>query len=278
MLRHVVRRRVVLTLVLLALVAGLALTGLWRRLQGLIQPLTVPTARAVNGLSLNLGSLFSGPQLQRENNELRQRLAQLKAYESERDTLRLENEHLRNLTGLPLPPRFPPLGVEVIGRRQDETGTSYIINRGSRDGLVPGLALVAGVQSAAGQENRSTAVLVGTVRSVGQDISTFTIMTSTQSQVLAEVANATQSHGLAVGEYNLAVRLKFIPLTDGLSPGQAVVTSNLSPLIPPGLLLGSITAVERQPGDFFQSAVVAPPWALDRLRFLYVLLQPRAPT
>jgi len=277
MSRRVLRRRVILGSAIVVLVVLLVVTSLWTRAQGPVQLFTVPVTRTLNSWSLSLGALFNGPQLQRENNELRQRLAQLKAYESERDTLHLENEHLRNLTEVPLPSGWQPLGVEVIGRQQDETGTNYIINRGATSGLIPGLALVAGISASANTKSRLTAVMVGIVKSVGREVSIFSSLTSAQSQILAEVVNTSQSQGLAVGEYNLAVRLKFIPLNDELTTGQPVVTSNLASLIPSGLLLGSITAVDRPSGDFFQSAVVATPWPLDKLRFLYVLL-PTSPS
>ena len=277
MSRRVLRRRLILGSAIALLLVLLVGTSLWSRTQGVVQSFTLPVAKTLNNWSLGLSALFSGPQLQQENNDLRQRLAQLKAYESERDTLRLENEHLRNLTGVPLPSGWHPLGVEVIGRQQDETGTNYIINRGATSGLVPGLALVAGISESINDKSRLTAVMVGIVKSVGRQVSTFASLTSAQSQILAEVVNNSQSQGLAVGEYNLAVRLKFIPLNDALDVGQPVVTSNLTSLIPSGLLLGSITAVDRPSGDFFQSAVVAPPWPLDKLRFLYVLLPPASP-
>ena len=89
--------------------------------------------------------------------------------------------------------------------------------------------------------------------------------------MLAKLAEAPTSQSVAVGEYNLAVRLKYLDIDQRVAVGDAVITSNLNTLIPSGLLVGTVTTVEREEGELFQSAVVAPPSPLEQFRYLYVL-------
>jgi rod shape-determining protein MreC len=207
--------------------------------------------------------------LARENEDLRRELATRLAQGAELDSVVRENQELRALNLIPPSAGFKSVGLEVVGRIQDEASTSYLVNRGSADGVRPGVAVVAGV---IGDHNRTSALLVGTITQVASHTARFTLTTSSQSQVLAEVLNTAHSRGAAVGEYNLGLQLKFIPLADDVTVGQAVVTSNLDNLIPPGLLVGTVTNVEKHEGDFFLSATVAPPVNVDHFRFLEVLL------
>ena len=268
-----VRRRLYLGLGAVALLLLLGVTSWWRFGQGQLQMALEPVTRSINRLAGNLGAFVRSPSLQRENDSLRRDLAELQTREVKQAVLTLENQALRELATVPKSPGWKSLGAEVIGRQEDDTGLVYLLDRGRRDGVLPGLAVVAGIKPASDdQASAPQAVLVGTVRSAGEHISTFVLTTASQSQVLADVLSPTRPRGLAAGEYNLAVRLKYIPLTELVAPGTPVVTSNLSALIPPNLLIGKVTAIERNEGEFFQSAIVSPPLPLDRFQFLSILI------
>ncbi len=262
------RRRLVTSLGLAALVGALVLAPVWRSLERLVQPWVLALASPLYRLTQLGAALGSGPQLARENETLRQTLAAHLSVETELQTVLRENQELKALNLLPLSATYDHLGVAITGRLQDERGTSYLINRGLAEGLTPGLALVAGYGV---RNGKTSALLVGVITRVGPSTAQFSLTTSNQSQVVAEVANAARSRGLAVGEYNLGLELRFVPLADDLSAGQSVVTSNLDSLMPPGLLVGTITEVQKQEGDFFQTATLAPPLPLDSFRFLEVL-------
>ena len=265
------RRRLALSAAVAAIMLAFWLTPLWRILSGSFQPLLVPLTGAVHQVALTWGDLLSGPRLAKENESLRQQLSALQSQTAELATLTQQNQELKQLNTVPTNPRFTSLGAEVIGRLQDESGTSYLINRGGRDGLAPGLAVVAGLADSNASSSTSSALLVGLVREVNQTSATFTLTTSSSSQVLVEVVNANHSRGVAAGEYNLGLELQFVPLGDKLTAGEQVVTSNLDSRVPPGLIIGAITAVEQHEGDFFVTATLAPPQPLERFRFLQVL-------
>ncbi len=265
------RRRLLLVAVVLVTAAVVLLTPAWHWLSGGLQPLLTPLTARTHGLALWWGNLTAGPRLAAENESLRQQLAASQSQAAEVASLTQENQALKALSNVPGQARFTSQGAEVIGRLQDERGTTYLINRGARDGLVPGLAVVAGTSPTGDGSAQATGLLVGLVRDVVQSSASFSLTTSSSSQVLAEVANSTHSRGVAVGQYNLALQLKFVPLGDNLKEGDQVVTSNLDHLVPTGLLIGTISAVQSQEGDFFTTATVSPPQALERFRFVRVL-------
>ncbi|MDP3986377.1 MAG: rod shape-determining protein MreC [Candidatus Veblenbacteria bacterium] len=262
-------RRAIVAVLILTLTIILAVGPLWPPLQNITQPWLAPLTRWASGLGDWTRQVWQVSALGLENESLRHQVAELNARQATAEAVRQENEELRRLASLPVAAGYERVAVEVIGRQEDETGTSYIVNRGRRDGLEVGLALVAG----AAEEDSGIAglLLVGTITEVGEQVARFRLTTSSASRVLVQLAQTVTARSLAVGEYNLAVRLRFLELDQPVAVGDTVVTSNLNQLVPPGLLVGTVTTVERQEYELFQTAVVTPPVPLERFRFLYVL-------
>ncbi len=256
-----------------ALVLAVALivvaSPLWRMIQRGTQAALVPVVREFHRAGSYAGSLFRAHTTEQENERLRQELAAWQARNAAYEQLLQENEQLRELSGFQVPSGVDVVGAEVIGQEENETGRKYVVNRGAQDGVRSGLPLVAGLPGAVG--SAAAMVLVGTITEVSERTSSFVPTTSPASQVLAQVVNDEHSQGLLRGEFNLGLRLTYLPPNDAVEVGDAVVTGNLDERVPSGILVGSITSVERIEGAFFQSATVVPPVPLERFRFLYIL-------
>jgi len=261
------KNRLAFLLSALILAAVLFFTPLWSVFQGVVQPILVPIVSYFYKLGNNITDVFQSSKVVGESNTLRQELISCQSEKVQANKLKEENDRLRALLSLPKITAFTQLGAEVIGRSISETETSYLINRGQADGVEIGWPVVA--SSSDGSIDK--AILVGTVQSVTEHLSTIALVTSNNSHILAQVVNRASSQGVATGEYNLALHLQYIPLDDQLEVGSWVVTSNLDPKIPAGLLLGKITQVEKRSGELFQAAVVAPPVNLDRFQYLFLL-------
>ena len=262
-------RRLLLSLLAVIIVAAISLSPFWLGVQQLTQPWLRPIATASWSLGEWFRNVWGLPILVEQNEVLRHEVAELMARQATSQTVYKENEELRKLLNLPESPGYERLAVEIIGQQVDETGTSYLINRGLNDGLSVGLAVVAGSTT----DDSATAglVLVGTITRVGVRVANLRLITSSSSEVLATLADDPTAQSLAVGEYNLAVRLRYLPIDRQVAIGDAVITSNLSAIIPPGLLIGTVTTVEQTEGQLFQSAIVSPPVPLEQFRFMYVL-------
>lgn len=173
--------------------------------------------------------------------------------------LEMENTRLRELANLPKILGHQLLGVQVIGRKQDEVATVYMINRGISNGLTVGMPLVSGN------------ILVGIITATSQNISEFALVTSPLAKINAEVINTDSSRGIVEGEFNLALRLRYLPSSDSVQIGQPVITSGLDLLTPRGLVVGTIAQIEKVDGQFFQEAVLAPPLDASKILFLNVI-------
>ncbi len=264
------RRRLLVVIIGTVLFLILAIGSGWAYAQFGMQPIMEPLAYRVNKTGRWLKNFILAQNLQSENQKLLNQVAELKVKPIECEAVQLENKRLRDLSLVPLPSGYVRIGAEVIGQQQDDSGTTYLINRGTTDGLVSGLAVLSGFSE---NQTGPRGVLVGSIKSVSKHTASIALITASSSRVAAEVVNEQHSQGLAQGEYNLAVRLRYVPQTDKLATGQNVVTSNLDTLIPPGLLIGTISGVIESEADFYKSALVVTPIPLERIQFLDVLIR-----
>lgn len=140
------------------------------------------------------------------------------------------------------------LTAQVIAHQTDPGIDSLTIGQGSHQGIHSGQAVID-----------SNGLLIGKIVTVRNSSATVLLVTDHQSVVIAEVTNAARSQGVVRGERGLSLRLDYLPKTDVITTGQAVVTSGTETGIPAGLPIGSISQVSTRSGDVFQSASVLSP-------------------
>ncbi len=239
-----------------------------RGLQYVVAPVNQVWRRSVDWLVV----FGQAHRLLEQNKQLQDQLAVLSYDQAANEQLRQDNQELRSLLKLPQALGWSAQAVEVIGRQSDDSGTLYLINAGLKQGLQPGLSLVAGLESTG--DNQASGLLVGTIKSVNEQTAGFILTTSPNSRLVAQILNPGRTQGLAVGEYNLGLRIRYIPQDQPIEVGELAVTSNADPQLPSGLLLGVVSKVEVNDNTFFKTAVVTPPIKLDKFKYLYVLKKP----
>ncbi|MBU1039290.1 rod shape-determining protein MreC [Patescibacteria group bacterium] len=243
----------------------------WGFIVGTFQYVTVPVVTTWSRTVDWFGVFLKAQELKKQNNELIDQVAGLSFLEADKEQLKKDNVELKSLLNLSKPLDWQAQAVEVLGRQSDDSGTLYLINAGQQQNLQPGLAVVAGLKT---NEGSYGGLLVGTIKSVNEKTAGFILTTSPNSRLVSQVLNDSRTQGLAVGEYNLALRIRYLPQDQSVEVGELAVTSNTDPQLPSGLLLGVVSAIEANEGSFFKSAVVTPPVKLDRFKYLYVLKKP----
>jgi len=202
--------------------------------------------------------------LELENASLRERFA---------ERLQLQGDWKRAMkalqeAGLDRKPRA--LFARVL-RAKDPSGyrQSMLIDRGAMDGLVPGLAVASG------------SVFLGRVEVVYRRCALVELLTDRQSRL--EVAFRTDRNvrltGYVKGEgrssEDAGLEIRHVRLEEGIGivpVGTPVVTSNVDPLVPPGLIVGRITDVFDKDLDGLPRIEVRPALDVSRATQVLVLL------
>lgn len=175
------------------------------------------------------------------------------------EELRQENAELRELLDAGQRAALGYVAAEI--RRVDLNPFSHrvMINRGSRDGLLPGQPVI----DAYG--------LVGQVDEVFLHSARVILLTDPDHALPVRI----QRTGLRTIAYgsglNAEMRLTDLPMNVDLEPGDVVVTSGLDGVFPAGLPVGRIDMVERPRGESFARAGLRARGRPDRSRHLLVL-------
>lgn len=234
--------------------------GQARALAGL---LAEPLYRAVH-LPVELaGALQVGvaerQRLSRETAQLREELLLTRARLNRLQAVQRENSALRQLLGVAQGAGMRVQLVSVLNVDLDPFRHRVLVDRGSRDGLRPGMPVVdaTGVM---GQVERVSPL-------------------SAQVLLLSDPAHAIPVQVLRSGVRLIAhgtgdtgrLKLPTIPLSADVEIGDILVTSGLGGRFPAGFPVGELTALGRDASGMFLEAQARPTAGLERSRHLLVL-------
>lgn len=177
------------------------------------------------------------------------------------DALSQDNARLREMLGLQKDP-----GGQV-GERRLAAPVISRQNGGWWQQLVIGKGALAGVR--AGQPVLAPGGLIGLVASVTPATATITLLTDPSSRVGVWLSR-TRHHGLLTGVGTARPVLRFLEKDPEARPGDVVVTSPASTLVPPNLPVGVIQSVDASadPAPTAVVQLIAPVQAVDWVQVL----------
>jgi rod shape-determining protein MreC len=202
-----------------------------------------------SGLSSKRELLRQIQTLQEQNDVLRRENQAL--YEYRAEALRLQrlisfqNDNLETYSLVP---------ARVIARSPSTWYKFIIIDRGAAEGVNRNMAVI------------SPAGLVGRVASTTQHTAQVNLLTDREMAVGVVAQDSRETRGIVegVGDDNL-LRMANIPYYSEIRVGEKAVTSGLSQIYPPGILIGTIQEINDEAGGLLKSAVVKPVVHFDQL-------------
>lgn len=176
--------------------------------------------------------------------------------------LQLENVQLRSQLAYVERQHATVRSAAITSRSVSKQSTAFNINAGEIDGLRLGDPVIV-----------ADGNLVGKVSHLQKYSATVTGITDMHLATAVSLLNFTRTIGIAKGEIGDLLRLDFIPHDENLAVGDLVVTSGLEENVPSGLLVGIITAVESDPAEPFQNAIIEPLTKISDYSTVSVIIQ-----
>lgn len=233
---HAVRRG------LIAVSEPFAVAGTW---------VTTPF-RAVGGWFSGLGVDRSDyTALQKQNIDLKQRLAAL-------EEAKLENDRIRALVDFAKAQDLPTIGARVIGRPTDSRQRTILIDRGTSSGVKQGDAVIA----AGG--------LVGQVVEVTPFDAQVRLITDSGSGV-AVLVQRTRVNGIVSGTIDGTLSMDFVDKKLAPVVGDVLLTSGIGGVYPKGIVVGDVTSVSSPSTDLFPVVDLASRVDIDRIEEVLVI-------
>lgn len=260
-------RRFFSRIVLLLLVAGLIALALGGYLTPLTRLSTMPFLRTQEWLAVRYAALRDYLTAPQDVTALRQRNQQLEAevarLQTEVVSLQQQLAEAKVLAALLDFARAHPTNqykaARVIGQDPSPFVHYVIINRGSDDGIRPGMPVV------------SPEGLVGYVDAVIPQAARVRLITDPGSRVDVRVKPANVDAVLQ-GSITGELTLNMLPLDAKVQPGNLVLTSGLGGRFPADLLVGQVVSTRKQPFALFQEAAVQPVVDFTRLDIVLIIV------
>lgn len=174
-----------------------------------------------------------------ENEKLREKILELEAQKNRLLEAEATNLQLREL--LEFRSQLPSRSVTaaVIGNSASTWFHSFILDRGSADGVLKGMAVVSPV-GVVGQvvavSSRSAKVLLIIDPSSGVDV----------------IVQRNRARGIVSGSLDKGPIMKHVQRSEDIQEGDRLITSGLDGIFPKGLLVGTVAKARRKNFGLFQ--------------------------
>ncbi len=239
-----------------------ALSLLRSSMMALLHPMQAQLARPFQFFGEASDFFVIHGDLMADNRKLSQeRDALLQSMQSWR-SLELENTRLRDLLALPPRPEVASLAAEIIRTQPDPFARRVVVNRGEKDGVLPGRPVV------------DPHGLVGQVTRVYPTSSEVTLLVSKEQS--APVMNARNGLRLivsGVGSDDL-LEVRYLDMQADLKAGDLLATSGIDGVYPAGIPVARVLRLEMPSHTPFARAVCAPLAQTGQYQHV-LILQPR---
>jgi rod shape-determining protein MreC len=195
----------------------------------------------------------------REANErLQQRAAALESELVRLGELERENARLAELLNFRARIDGTVLGAHVIARDPGPLSMTLTIDRGERDRVRRGMAVVA------------PQGIVGQVSEAGNGAARVVLLTDHNSGIDALVQRS-RARGIVQGGADGSCYMNYLNRDADVAIGDRVLTSGLDGIFPKGIVVGEVVEMARRHRGLLQQAVIRPSVALDRLEEVLVI-------
>jgi rod shape-determining protein MreC len=207
------------------------ITQLRTSLMDIVVPVVQTVAAPVDAFQGAMQWMHDVANVKAENERLRQENAKLMRWQFVATEMENENTRLRDLL------KFAPVGKESYTSARvaiDNSGPyvkSVIINAGAANGVESDLAVI--------NENG----LVGRVMDAGARTARVLLLTDMNSRVPV-MTEKSRERAIVAGDNSDTLQMKYLPQDSKISVGERVVTTSDGGVLPPGLPVGVVTAIE----------------------------------
>ena len=214
----------------------------------------------VNGVRQVWGSYVGLRHVKAENEDLKRQLAAAQIAVQEQRALADQARGLQKLLELRDHLELATTGAEIIGSSASPDFRTLTIDKGTRDGLRPDMAVIA----PAGVVGR---VVVPSARSAKVQLLVD------RNAAAAVIVERTRAQGVVVGGDNDRLQMQYVSEASDLTVGDLVVTSGIDAIYPKGLVVGRVESVEKN-GPAFKRIVVKPAVDFSQIEEVLIVLTP----
>jgi rod shape-determining protein MreC len=221
-----------------------------------------PFQLVFSGLGRQVGGVWTGyvdlVGARRDNQQLQSQIATLEGELVRLGELERENARLSELLSLREHFSGVAYGARVIARDPGPLAMTITIDRGERDHVRRGMAVVA------------PQGVVGQIAEASHTASRVVLLTDHNSGIDA-IVQRSRARGIVQGGADGACYMNYLSRDADVQVGDQVLTSGLDQIFPKGIVIGEVVDVSHKHRGLLQAAVVRPSVSLDGLEEVLVV-------
>jgi rod shape-determining protein MreC len=196
--------------------------------------------------------------VQQENQDLKRTISALRQENNRFLEAILAEERLKKLYLFQSHNSFPSLVAQVVARDPSNWFKTLLVNKGEKDGVSKDMAVVV------------SEGVVGRVIEVSPDVAKV-LLISDPNSALDVIIQRARCQGIMEGKVEEVCVLKYVQKSEDVQVGDKVITSGLGGIFPKGLMIGTITKIERKRPGIFQYIEVTPSVDLSKLEEVLII-------
>lgn len=224
-----------------------------------IEPMAKGARFVSNKIGNSISLLGRISELESENFELAKKLEKVQAENGKLKDDKAELAALRESLNISLPKEIKTTAAKVIGHDSISGTKTMIIDKGTKDGLKEGMAVIS-----------NTGILIGRIKALYAGQAEVLLLADDRSAIPSRISES-RSTGITRGELGLGLKMTDIPQQDTINVDDQVVTSGLGGDLPAGLSIGSIEAVESSANALFQIARIRPYAEVSKIEIVFII-------
>ncbi len=194
-----------------------------------------------------------------ENDRYRKALRKTRESANRCSELKLANDRLRDLIHFKKRIHSGVIAAEVIAKDPSPWFKAVIIDKGEKDSIKKGMAVVV------------SEGIVGQVVDISAGYSKVLLMIDHNSSVDAMVRR-TRARGVILGESTRRCQFNYVLRKNDVEVGDTVISSGLDGVYPKGLVVGNVVGVVKRSYGIFQEVTVMPGVDFEKLEEVLVIL------
>ena len=260
----------VLLLLFLSFVTSKARQASWyeQAIWNVVSPGTTLFSKIKNGFQNTWHRYFYLVSVTGENERLKKQLVQFEQVKATQDELNQENERLRKILELQSKINRHGIVASVVAFDPQSQFKSIRIDRGFKDGVKPNMPVVAleGLVGRVGPVFKGDALVL-----LIADPASYVAVEISRSQLRSILSGQGSKKHLELRHDFFLTRMEYLKKNSDIEIDDRLVTSGLDQLYPAGILVGTVTDVDRDPHGIFARADVLPAEDFTKLKEVIIL-------
>ena len=227
-----------------------------------------PVQKVFYGINDNvkgfLNFVFNFSDVKNENTELKKKNSELSSKSIEYDSLKNENQRLREMLDFKSQrEEYNYIGANIINKAGGSILESFTIDKGLKNGVKMGMVAI------------DPKGLVGQVTDVTNSWSTIQPITSENVAVGALVESTRETTGVVKGyrdNNKVVARLEYIDANSEIKEGDVILTSASGDSYPKEIKIGVVLSIKEDKAKMGKTAIIEPYVDFNKLEELYLVV------